>query len=132
MKLALMKLSTSTLVCLLVLTACDNPKLGQETGVKVDDIVVNAETKINEISQQMLAAGSRAGAEVKNGTISTKIKAEFMAESTINSLNINVTTKDDVVTLAGSTDSLASSKKAEEIARGVSDVKQVNNQLVIN
>jgi osmotically-inducible protein OsmY len=46
--------------------------------------------------------------------------------------SINVTTKDNVVTLAGSTDSLASSKKAEEIARGVSDVKHVNNQLVIN
>lgn len=132
MKLTSMKISTSTLVCLIGLTACDNPNLGQEAGIKVDKIVVNAETRIDEISQQMLIAGDRTDAEFKNGTIATKIKAAFLAESDIKSLNINVTTKDNVVTLAGSTDSLASSKKAEEIARGVSDVKHVNNQLVIN
>jgi hypothetical protein len=132
MELTIIKIPTFTLACLIGLTACNNPNAGQEAGIKVDQAVVNAEIKIGEISQQMLVAGDRAGAEVKNATISTKIKAAFVTESAIKSQDINVNTLDGVVTLTGSADSLENSQKAEAIARGVSEVKQVNNQLVIN
>lgn len=127
-----MKLSAFTLACLIGLTACDNPNTGEEAGKKMDQAVANAEVKMGEASEKMGNASNEAGDNVEDAAITTKIKAAFLAESDIRSLDINVTTKDNVVTLAGSTDSLASSKKAEEIARGVSDVKHVNNQLVIN
>jgi hyperosmotically inducible protein len=131
MKATSMKLSAFTLVCLIGLTACDNSNTGEDTGKKIDQAVANAEVKMGEASENMGEASDKAGDNVEDAAITTKIKAAFLAESDIKSMDINVTTKDDVVTLTGSTDSLASSKKAEEIARGVSDVKQVNNQLII-
>ncbi|HEY9210791.1 MAG TPA: BON domain-containing protein [Methylotenera sp.] len=131
MKAASMKLSAFTLVCLIGLTACDNPNTGEDAGKKMDQAVANAEVKMGETSDKMGEASDKAGDNVADATITTKIKAAFLAESVINSMDINVTTKDGVVTLTGSADSLASSKKAEEIARVVSEVKQVNNQLVI-
>lgn len=131
MKATSLKLAAFTLVCLVGLTACDNPNTGEDAGKKIDQAVVDAEMRLGEASEKMAVAGDKAGAKVEDATITAKIKAAFLAESVINSLDINVSTKDGVVTLTGSADSLASSKKAEEIAGVVSEVKQVNNQLVI-
>jgi hyperosmotically inducible protein len=131
MKATSIKLSAFTLICLFGLAACDNPNTGEETGKKMDQAVADAEVKMGEASEKMAVASDKAGEKVEDATITAKIKAAFLAESDIKILDINVSTKDNAVTLTGSTDSLASSKKAEEIARGVSDVKQVDNQLII-
>lgn len=131
MKLTSIKLSAFTIICLAGLTACNNPNTGEETGKKIDQAVLDAETKIGAASEKMASASNEAGDKVEDATITAKIKAAFMAESVINSLDINVSTKDGVVTLAGSAESLASSKKAEQIAGTISEVKQVNNQLII-
>jgi hyperosmotically inducible protein len=76
-------------------------------------------------------ARDEAGEEVGDAAITAKIKTALLAESTVKSLDINVNTVDRVVTLTGTADSLASSQKAAEIAAVVSEVKRVDNQLVI-
>ena len=131
MKVTSIKLSAFTLACLLGLTACDNPNTAQNAGKKVDQAAADAEEKMEETSDKMADASDKAGDNMEDATITAKIKAAFLAESMINSLDINVTTTDGVVTLAGNSESLASSNKAEEIARGISDVKHVNNQIII-
>lgn len=131
MKITSIKLSTLSLVCLMGLSACDNPNTAEDAGKKIDQAVEDTGVKMEEATEKMEQASDKAEVKVEDATITTKIKAAFLAESTINSLNINVETTDGVVTLSGTTDSLASSKKAEEIARVVSEVKQVNNQIVI-
>ncbi len=121
MKPTTVQLSAFTLVCLLGLSACDKPNTADDTDMKVERSL-----------DTMGETSSEVGVKVEDATITTKTKAAFLAESSISSLDINVTTLDGVVTLTGRADSLASSQKASEIASAVSDVKQVNNQLVIN
>jgi hyperosmotically inducible protein len=118
------KLSTFALVCLVGLSACDNPNPAEDAGKKIDQAVGEVGTMIEESSGE-------ASMKVDDAAITTKIKAAFMAESMIDSLNISVDTINGIVTLTGTTNSLESSKKAEEIAGVVSEVSQVINQIVI-
>ncbi len=131
MNVTSVKFSAITLVCLLGLVACDNPNKAEDAGKKIDQAVESAGTKMEEATEKVEEVSNNAEVKVDDATITTKIKAAFLAESMINSLDINVNTTDGVVTLSGIADSSASSKKAEEIAGVVSEVKQVNNQLVI-
>lgn len=131
MKITTIKLSTLFLFFLIGLSACDNPNTAEDAGKKVDQAVEDAGAEMNKATDKMEAASEKAEVNVDDASITTKIKAAFLAESTISSLDIKVETTNGVVTLSGTADSLESSKKAEEIAGVVSEVKQVNNQLVI-
>lgn len=121
MKLSTTPLAAFALVSLLGLSACDKTNTTE-----------NSEISAERDPDSLGEMGSDLGIKVEDGTITTKIKTAFLAESKISSLDINVTTQDGVVTLTGKADSLESSQKATEIASGIKDVKQVNNQLVIN
>jgi len=59
--------------------------------------------------------------------ITTKVKAQLLADSDIKGLDINVSTKDGVVTLAGMVPSKMVRDKAISIAKGVKGVKSVNS-----
>jgi len=131
MKLTPFKVSVFAFICLIGLSACDNQNAGQDAGKKIDQTIEKIEIKIDDASQQMEDASEKATVNVADATITTKIKAAFLAESTIKSLDITVSTTEGVVTLTGAVDSLEASQKAAEIAGVVSNVKQVNNQLVI-
>lgn len=121
MKHSTINLASFALVTLLGLSACDKTNTTE-----------NSEMAVERNQDSLGESGSDLGVKVEDGTITTKIKTAFLAESKISSLDINVTTQDGVVTLTGKADSLESSQKASEIASGIEDVKQVNNQLVIN
>lgn len=132
MKITSIKLPVLSIVCLIGLSACDNPNTAEEAGKKIDQAVEDTVTKMGEATEKMEERSDKAKVKVEDATITTKIKAAFLAESMINSLDINVSTIDGVVTLSGTANSLASSKKAEEIAGAVSEVKLVNNHITIN
>lgn len=131
MKLTTIKLSAFTLIFLFGLAGCDNPNSGVNDGKQVDQAVQDAEKKMYESSDAAGDASDKAGVQMDDATITTKIKAAFLAETMISSLDINVNTMDGVVTLTGSADSLASSQKAAEIAGNMAGVKNVENELVI-
>jgi len=131
MKKTLIKLSAFSLVCLVGLSACDYKSKDGVAENEIDPAVVNAETEMYK-DETSAGISDKTGVKVEDAMITTKIKAAFLAESDISSMDINVTTIDGVVMLTGSADSLASSQKATEVARQVAEVKQVNNQLVIN
>jgi hypothetical protein len=70
-------------------------------------------------------------ASVDDATITTKVKAAVMAEPNLKSTDINVDTKDGVVTLAGTVNSQDEKQKANSAAQSVQGVKSVSDQLVV-
>ncbi len=57
--------------------------------------------------------------------ITTNVKAKFLADDLVKSSQLEVTTKDGVVTLTGNVDSEAAKSKALELAKATTGVKNV-------
>lgn len=78
------------------------------------------------------ATGDRTAADLSRSPawITTKIQAQFFADTDVKPWNIDVTTRSDgTVTLQGEVDDAASREAAERIARSTEGVTTVNNQL---
>lgn len=67
---------------------------------------------------------------VDDAAITAKVKTAIMAEPGLKATEINVDTKDAVVTLTGTVPSMPLKDKAKEIASSVSGVKSVQDNLV--
>ena len=73
---------------------------------------------------------STMGGAVDDAAITAKVKTAIMAEPGLKSMDINVDTKDAVVTLTGTVPSAPLKDRAKEIATNVSGVKSVQDNLV--
>ena len=71
------------------------------------------------------------GEVINDAWITSKISADYINEDTLKGSDINVDTKDHVVTLKGTVASAAGKARAEEIAKTTKGVKRVNNTLTI-
>jgi osmotically-inducible protein OsmY len=71
----------------------------------------------------------KTGTYVDDSLITTKVKSDLLAAKDVSSTHISVTTTKGVVTLTGTAATTQESNKAAEIARGVSGVKAVENQI---
>lgn len=69
------------------------------------------------------------GEYVDDTVITTKVKAAVMNEPTLKSAEINVETFKGVVQLSGFVSSQAAANKAVEVARSVTGVKSVRNDM---
>ena len=69
------------------------------------------------------------GEYVDDSVITTKVKAAMLNEPTLKSAEINVETFKGVVQLSGFVSSQAAANKAVEVARSVSGVKSVRNDM---
>jgi osmotically-inducible protein OsmY len=76
-------------------------------------------------------AGEKTGTYVDDSSITTKVKSDLLATKDISSTHISVNTTNGVVTLTGTAASAKESDKAAEVARGVSGVKAVKNDIRI-
>lgn len=72
-----------------------------------------------------------AAAAIDDATITTKVKAAVLAEPGLETLKIDVDTKDAVVTLNGTVDTPALKQRAMQIAQNVGGVRQVVDNLVV-
>lgn len=63
--------------------------------------------------------------------ITTSVKTQLAADDTVEANNINVTTREHIVTLTGNVDSLAEEARAIEIARTAEGVTDVIDQLEV-
>ena len=69
---------------------------------------------------------------VKDSIITTKIKAEYAKDKTVSAMNIKVDTDDKgAVTLSGNAKSKEEAAKAESIAKSVSGVTTVKNNIQV-
>ena len=71
------------------------------------------------------------GEYLDDSAITTKVKAAIFNEPTLKVFQINVETFKGDVQLSGFVDSAQSASKAGEVARGVTGVKSVTNNLIV-
>jgi len=71
------------------------------------------------------------GAYVDDTTITTQVKAKFAADKTVSTMAIGVETLKGTVQLSGFAKSEDEKLAAERIARGVSGVTDVKNDIVV-
>jgi osmotically-inducible protein OsmY len=69
--------------------------------------------------------------EVKDVTITAKVKEALHNDPAVGALDIHVKTKTGVVTLEGQVSSREAAARAEELASHTEGVKRVNNQLMV-
>jgi hyperosmotically inducible periplasmic protein len=98
----------------------------------VDALVVTpkpaATTGIDENARDM---ARDTGALMGDAGITTAVKTKLLADTVVGGLDINVDTKDAIVTLTGDVASSAEKRKAVQIARDTDNVKSVKDNLKI-
>ena len=90
----------------------------------VGDSSMNPQTATAKVKEAAGEGEEAAG----DAWITTKVKTQLLADSDIKGLDINVSTEDGVVTLAGLVPSKTVRDKAIAIAQGVKGVKSVNSE----
>jgi hyperosmotically inducible periplasmic protein len=74
---------------------------------------------------------SSAGQYVDDTAISTRVKARFAEDTSVSAMRIQVETLNGTVQLSGFATSQAEKDKAGQLARGVPDVKDVRNNIIV-
>jgi hyperosmotically inducible protein len=82
---------------------------------------------INDIKVGDRSMGDR----LSDTAITTKVKAKITGDPELNPFNINVDTKDGVVTLRGTVKSEDSKDEAEQLAKDTEGVRSVQNMLEV-
>lgn len=115
--------------------ACDKPGPAEKAGKNIDRTVDQVGQKIGEtadkVGDKMSEQSAKAGVAIDDTEITTKIKAAFLAESGLKTLQISVDTVKGEVTLSGSVDTQSHSDMAKAMAGAVSGVRKVNNHLAV-
>jgi len=107
----------------------------KEAAHKTKDATVKAGEKTKEgaekTGEKTKEVAGTTGEVINDSWITTKISSDFVNEDTLKGSNINVDTKDHVVTLKGTVATAAGKTRAEEIAKTTKGVKHVVNTLTI-
>jgi hyperosmotically inducible periplasmic protein len=90
-----------------------------------------AREEAREAGRETEGAVGTAGTAVHDGWITTKVKTSFAGEDALENSDIDVDTKNGVVTLKGTVASAAAKNRAEAAAKEVEGVTRVKNQLKI-
>ncbi len=106
------------------LTACNKPGPAETAGKKFDQVVDDANKKLDEKSEKL-------SVNLDDSEITTKVKSAIFAEPGLKTLQISVDTAKGIVTLSGSVDSQQNSDKAKSLASAITGVKSVENRLFV-
>lgn len=80
---------------------------------------------------QTSSSTSSVSQATKDATLTAKVKSALAADVGLKTLNINVDSSGNTVTLKGNVDSADKKTRAEEVARKVDGVATVRNQLQV-
>ena len=103
---------------------CSDRNSTDTVGQKVDRTA-------NKMATATDNATAKAAAAIDDATITTKVKTAVLAEPGLKTLQIDVDTKNGVVTLAGTVDTPALKDRAQQVAQAVNGVKSVDNNLTV-
>ena len=128
----------------LVAAGCDAPRQpagtakegpAESAGQKLDRATQSAGEKMDRTADQIAAeakdAAAKTVAALDDASVTAKVKGALIAEPGLKTLQIEVSTKDGVVTLNGSVDTPVLKKRAVEIAGSLSGVREVVDHLVV-
>ena len=90
-----------------------------------------ARSTASEMKNDAGRAADKAGNAMDDGAITAKVKTALLADPEVKGLQIDVDTKNGVVTLKGTADKPANRDRAVQIAKDTSGVKSVDSQLVV-
>jgi hyperosmotically inducible periplasmic protein len=80
---------------------------------------------------QVKTAAARAGHQLADSWLTTKIQAQYFADDDIKARHINVSTRDGIVTLTGFVEGPPQRDLAVQIARTTDGVRQVSDRLTV-
>jgi hyperosmotically inducible periplasmic protein len=107
----------------------------KEAATKTKDATVKGAEKTKDAAvktgEKTKDVAGTTGEVITDTWITTKLNADFVNEDTLKGSDINVDTKDHVVTLKGTVMSAAGKSRAEEIAKTTKGVTRVVNTLTI-
>ena len=106
------------------------PQAVATTGAIKDSTAVKEDAR--ELGNQAKGAARDVGDKVEDGWISMKIQSKYFVDDDVRARNINVETKDGMVTLKGSVQSEGERQQAVSIARSTEGVTMVHDNLVID
>ncbi len=109
-----------------------NRELAEQIALGVDGIdKVNNRIAVNpEYKAKPAASGERDFSDaVSDATVTASVKSRLLWNQHTDGLDIQVDTRDGIVTLTGSADSAASKELAERVAANTEGVRDVNNEL---
>jgi len=72
------------------------------------------------------------GAVLDDTAITTKVKSAFAADPDVSAMRVSVKTVNGRVNLTGEVKNMTEKRKAEQVARGVTGVQSVNNDLTVS
>jgi len=107
----------------LMASGCDQGR-NSTVGQKVDRAT-------DRVASATKDAAQRTEDVVGDAALTAKVKSALVAEPNLKSLQINVDTKDSVVTLAGSVNSQSDKERATQVASAVAGVRQVEDKLQV-
>jgi len=96
-----------------------------------DTVGQKVDRTANKMATATDNATAKAAAAIDDATITTKVKTAVLAEPGLKTLQIDVDTKNGVVTLAGTVDTPALKDRAQQVAQSVNGVQSVNNNLTV-
>jgi hyperosmotically inducible protein len=125
------------------LTACSKQEDDMTAGQRLDGAVADAKQAAAETRQDAKqamagaeASAERAAADASQATtdvgITAKVNAALVADDKLKATQINVDTREGMVTLTGKAPDSQSRERATTLASAVDGVKHVNNQLVVS
>jgi hyperosmotically inducible periplasmic protein len=71
------------------------------------------------------------GEYIDDATITTKVKAAFVKDPVVKALQVNVDTFKGAVQLSGFVDTAEQKTRAEQVARGITGVTNVKNNITV-
>ncbi|KTA81417.1 BON domain-containing protein [Aeromonas salmonicida] len=124
-----------SLLLTLGVSGCDQPGSAEQAGKKIDDAASETGKKVDatvdKYEDKMTEQTAKSAQSWNDTEVTAKVKAEFLSEPGLKSMDISVNTVQGMVTLTGTVDSRINSDKASARAMAISGVKGVVNQLVV-
>lgn len=108
-----------------------NETVGQKVDRTTDKMATSTERTADKMATSTERAADKTAAVIDDATITTKVKAAVLAEPGLKTLQINVDTKNGLVTLNGTVDTPQLKERAMQVAQSVEGVKSVSDQLVV-
>jgi osmotically-inducible protein OsmY len=100
-------------------------------GVAVGGCNRSGTTDTQQVRDEARQAAARAGEQLADGWLMTKVQAQFFADADVHARDIAVTARDGVVTLKGRVPDENAHTQATQIARNTDGVRDVVDQLVV-
>ncbi len=116
-------LCSTALACALATGACSRA----DTDANADRVAREARAAAADVKD----AAARAGDQLADSWITTKVQAQYFADADVKARYLNVSTRDGVVTLTGRVDTENARDQALQIAKNTDGVREVQDRLTV-